>query len=412
MSQSLTPATPPTGVRMAPHLAANNTFTSYLGTPLFRRRIFSDIHQKNFLAVDPALIATPNLNGMRPGLYVHLGNISPQVHKATLERNYGITTEYVDELQLKWQQLKALGAKDHVIPNPSQPSSNGTPRFDPLDPDNNVWNNFYIDRRDAVMSEIFTKCLADRRSFEYLMEAVLPFWQARQQNQRLPKGNEAVLKNLALIVANEQLTSTYQSQIFDYLELLLLQTPPPETVRNANMIPEEQAASDALLEKVGQAGLTYVQAYKYVSQVFIAWLDNICRNGKPSPSSGKQHLTVARGMIMSLQDFPSFVPADTFKKRFDEYCSMLSAFADWMRVKFSREDYLLRIKYAHEVLLPLLPDQVLDLDRRTLMETSGLDDEYVQILCIVWAKLGIKPEPWMMHFSYSEETIRQAAQGS
>jgi len=381
-----------------------------LGTPVFRRQIFSEINRKNFAAFDPAKMATNEQNGMRPGLYVHLGHFSPQVHKATLQSKYGITTEYVDELQLKWQQLKARSAIDHIIPNPAQPSSDDTLRFDPLSPVPNVWNNFYLDRRDAVMSEIFTQCVVNKVSFQHLMSAVLPFFKARQQNRRVDKGDAAVKQNMARIIANEQLVNDCYSQIFDYLEFLLLNTPPPEQVLGDNTSQEEATAIHTLKEDMGQDFLTYAKAYKYVSQIYITWLEDVCRNNKPSPSSGREHLLVAPDMVKYLRQFPSFVPATTFVQQFDGFQHVFSAYADWMRIKFSREDYLLRLKYAHDFVLSGYTDQVLTLGRESLKQTVGMDDEYVQILCIVWSKLGVKPQPWMMHFSHSDEAIRQVAQ--
>jgi hypothetical protein len=224
----------------------------------------------------------------------------------------------------------------------------------------------------------------------------------------VPKGDPTVTQNLELIIGNKELA--YEPQIFDYIELLIQQAPPPEPVRSSILAPEELGACDVLEGYMGLDGLMYIQAYKYASQIFIAWLETICRNGKPSPSSGKQHLAVAEGMIRTLQDFPLFIPVDTFTKRFVLYRNILSGFSDWIRIKFSREDYLLRIHYAHEVILRPLPDSILKLDRKTFLATSGLDDEYAQILCIVWVKLGMKPESWMMHFSHSEEAIRRVAQ--
>jgi hypothetical protein len=395
---------------MAPYMAADNFFISTFGTRVFRQQSFSDIHHKSLPLAQPALRPDDDTTTARHGLYVHLGNNSSHYHKATLELKYGIRTEYVDELQLKWQQLKVLGAKDLAIPNPSQPSPEGYPRFDPLEPDPSVWNNFYIDRRDAIMSEIFTKCLDDKESFQRLMEAVFPFWQARQQNQRVHKGNEVVRNNVALVVANGQLVTECYSQIFDYLELIMQSTPSPQPLPNDTLNPGDLAAIHILRETMGQNGLIYVQAFKYVGQMYISWLQNVCRNNKPSPSSGTQHLLVAPDMVKSLESFPSFNPVETFVQRFEEYRRMTSRFADWMRVKFSREDYLLRLKYAHSYIMPTLPDDVLTMDRETLKTIDSMKDEYVQILCVVWSKLCIRPEPWMMHFSHPGEAIRQAAQ--
>lgn len=72
-----------------------------------------------------------------------------------------------------------------------------------------------------------------------------------------------------------------------------------------------------------------------------------------------------------------------------------------MRIKLSREDYLLRLRYGHDVILPL-PDKP---DPVITMPIEWQDDEYAHILCVFWARLGLKPEPWMLLFSQCEESI-------
>lgn len=370
-----------------------------MGVPALRSTIFSDLNANNFQnnEEDP--------RSMRRGLYVHLGNISPHVYKAILEAKYGITTEYVDELQQKWQHYKAEDVKYHFTPRPSSPDGTGTGSkapFDPLLPEPNVWNEFYLDSRDAIMSEIFTECLTDRSAFLCFMDVIEPFWQARIDNVELPNGYPTVTDNLARLAGNDEVA--HNPQVFDYIALLLQRTAPIQRVDGRPMTPEEEAAVDIIVNgQMGEDGLTYARRYKYVGRVFVTWLEVMIETGKPSPSSGDKHLKVAQGLLKTLQDFPTYAPAETFPQRFEEYQHVISAFADWMRIKLSREDYLLRIKYAHVVILSL-PDSV---DTKITMPAVWQEDEYAHILCAFWARLGFKPEPWMRLFHMSEEEIRQ-----
>ncbi|OIW30594.1 hypothetical protein CONLIGDRAFT_679374 [Coniochaeta ligniaria NRRL 30616] len=407
MSTSALPTTPPKGVLMAPQMVPYHTTTSVHG--VVRSPIFSDLNKKNFPdsnMVDPRLLNPPtnqNLNGLRPGPYVHIGTMSPESYKANLERKFGMTTEYIDELQLKWQQLKAEGVKYHRIPNPASADAG----FDPLDPDYATWNNFYGDHSDAIMSEIFVKCLSDHTAFLQLMEVFLPFWRARNEKTRVPKGHPAVMQFLGYLLENNDLARS--SSLFEYFEHLLQLTPHTEPVDSHNMTPQGQEVRAGLLGQIGKNNMTYVLAYKYVGQVFIAWLDTICHRGRPSPSSGALNMGGARDCINGVRDFPSFAPVESFTQRFDEYRHMLFTLADRMRVKFSREDYFVQVGHAHKVILDSVSEVTLNLNRNTLLATDFMKDPYVQILCVIWTQLGIKPETWMMHFSHSEEHIRQVA---
>ncbi|KAH8907532.1 hypothetical protein BR93DRAFT_958159 [Coniochaeta sp. PMI_546] len=408
MSGSRIPATPPTGMRMAPAMPlTNNTITS-MGTTLSRVRIFSDLNARNFRDShsDPNTIDPAVGSGTIPGVYVHLGNISPYAHKLALEAKYGIATTYVDELQLKWQQLKAGVARHHAIPNPASVGTDA--EFDSFDPDPRVWNDFYIDRRDAVMSEIFAKSFHDKTACIYLLNTFLSFHRASQENRRLSPDDFLATQTLELLTENRELA--HSPDIFAYLEILVQASPSPELAGSADLGPEELQARKAVLARIGDAYLNFLHSYKYVSQVFVVWLQTLIRNGKPSPCSGKAYLTTAATMVAALEEFPSFLPAESFVSRLETYTARLSGLSDWIRIKLSREDYLVRLQYTHLVVLEPLPEDFPKLGGQIILNTPSVKDPFAQVLCVVWAGLGIKPQLWMMHFSNSEEEIRKEAQ--
>lgn len=370
-------------------------------------RIFSDLNYNNFpsnTTADPVahhLTEIPSGNGIRirPGLFCHIGTISPQTHKATLEKKYGFATEYVDELQMKWISLKgeAAGEKPMYRKNFEEKSiatSASTPsleRFDPFLPHQKVWDKHYFDSRDGVMAEIFTKVLTDKTTLVFFMDTVHTFWKASRQDPRPSDFRDEVAKTLILVVDNEQVAR--EKYLYDYLELLWEGTPPPEPVLNKSLTPEErQSFKD--LEKLVGGQLQYVQAFLYVCELFTQWLRLICKMDKPSPSSNRMHLHVAQAYMDTVLVPPKFTPANTFIERFEAYCNVVAAFADWMRIKFSREDYMLRVKHAHQLL--------------KAPEDDDQGDEYLQVLFKIWVKLGQEPETGMMHFSWSEVILRMA----
>lgn len=394
---------------MAPAMSLTNHTITAMGTTLSRLRIFSDLNAKNFRDShsDPDTIDPAVGSGTIPGVYVHLGNISPYAHKLALEAKYGIATTYVDELQLKWQQLKAGVARHHAIPNPASVGTDA--EFDPFDPAPKVWNDFYIDRCDAVMSEIFAKCFRDKTACTYLLKTLISFHDASLEERRLtPDESLATQQTLELLTENRALT--HSPDIFAYFEVLARTSPNSKLAGSANLSPEEQLARTSVLAQIGAENLYLLQSYKYVSQVFVVWLQTLIRNGKPSPCSGKAYLTTAATMAAALEEFPSFLPLESFFSRLDTYTSMLSGLSDWMRIKLSREDYLVRLQYAHLVVLESLPEDFLKWDRQAISNTPGMEEQFAQVLCVVWAELGIKPQLWMMHFSNSKEEIRKEAQ--
>jgi hypothetical protein len=387
MSRSYLPPRPcdPTGWREPPRLYELCTIGAC---------IFSDLNRQNFQdnVVDPALLATPTEHGITPGLFTHVGDNEPLVHKATLENKYKITTEYVDELQMKWICLKKRLGEQHS-------------KFDPLDPDMSVWNNHYVNNIDAVMVEVLAKCLNNQASFYLLTDAVRGFHVHKSQQEQ-EQQERKMIENLEAIVGNPMIGS--QAFLGDYLVILLQSTLSEKKTLGV----EEQTALDTVTQMVGQGRMDFFYEYTYVTRLFITWLQIVCHNGKPSPSSGLLHLTIAEGIVATLKDVPKFAPPHTFNERFNSYLSVVAASADLMRVKFSREDYMLRIRCAH-AFLDLDPTEVLNKSTAEFKRMPvRLDDDYVQILLAIWKDIGEKPVPGMMLFSNSKEFRQLALPGT
>ncbi|KAB5559841.1 hypothetical protein GE09DRAFT_1114699 [Coniochaeta sp. 2T2.1] len=405
MPESFLPPTPCQGNGFPPSLPEDNTYLIVAGSPELQIRIFSDLNEQNFPPgpIDPELTTRlhPNDHGITPGLFVHIGSTPPRVYKAALESKYGFTTEYVDELQMKWLRLKARAAQEQGQPLLKWTDSNNP--LDPLIPYHTVWNKFRTHWRDGAVAEMLTKILSDKTMVPRLVDLVLPFWRAVEKNQSVLKGHPDVIKCLKTIICNDGLAE--EPLFFDMLDTLFSSAFNVQK-HSAPLTPQEQEAR-GLIETQDANMAKYANAVKYLSRVIVVWLKILINNDSLSPSAGKEHLTAAAGMTAFIQAYPSFSPAETFLQRLAEYKQQVLLYVDLMRVKLSREDYMLQLNTVH-AMLQALPAQMTELEIRTYMLETG-ENKFIEALCEIWISLGIRPEPWMMHYSHSEEEIRQEA---
>ncbi|KAB5547052.1 hypothetical protein GE09DRAFT_1129751, partial [Coniochaeta sp. 2T2.1] len=405
MSHSFLPPTPCQGNGFPPSLPEDNAYLVVAGSPELQIRIFSDLNDQNFPPgpIDPELAARlhPDDHGITPGLFVHIGSTAPRVYKAALESKYGFTTEYVDELQMKWLRLRARTALEQGQPLLKWTDATGS--LDPLVPYHTVWNKFRSHWRDGAVAEMLTKILSDKTLIPRLVDLVLPFWQALEKNQLAERGREEVIKHLKVIICNDGLA---EDPLFFGMLNTLFSSAFIVQKHSAPLTPQEQEAR-GILEAQDANMAKYANAVKYLSRVIVVWLKILINNDSLSPSSGKEHLTAAAGMMPFIQAYPSFSPAETFLQRLREYEKQVLLYVDLMRVKLSREDYMLQFHTVH-AMLQALPAHMTELEIRTYM-LKMRGNTYIEALCEIWIRLGIKPEPWMMHFSHSEEGIRQEA---